>query len=386
MIDKLKNMDKKMLIMLGFLVFIIFIIIIIMIIMSMSGSGKMTYQRAEKEMVSAAKRYYKDNKSSLPQNEGEEAKVDTDTLISNDYLVDFSGDLGEDCSGTVLVGKTKNDYDYVADLTCGDKYSTNFLYRKLLENVVSSGNGLYKVEDLITTDNNLTFDESGYDLSKNELMSGYIFRGNDVNNYISFGTKTLYRIVKIDGNNDIMVIPVRNNLTSYFDNSFNTETNQRDGINDYSMSKAKKALDDFYNGLESENILRVKSVPKHICIGTRSEDDTTRDGSSECSKVLAGQYYSLIPVYDYMNASLDTECVEPLNPSCTNYNYMTVNSSSFWTMTASSDDSYSAFLITGKPKLEKVSRSAKLNYAIYLTNRLLYVSGTGTQKDPFVVK
>ena len=46
------------------------------------------------------------------------------------------------------------------------------------------------------------------------------------------------------------------------------------------------------------------------------------DGSIEKSSLLEKQYIGLLPLYDYINASIDTNCNSALTESCTNYNYL----------------------------------------------------------------
>ena len=198
MVDKLRNMDRRFLGMLVFIIVVILIIVIAMLIISLSSGGKRSYASVEKTMVSAAKKYYKDNPSLLPQESGKDIEVDTTVLASGGYMKDLSElTKNDECKGKVIVGKNKNDYDYTAYLDCGSKYKTALLYARLIENTVTSGEGLYAVSDFIEAPTTLGVDDDGYDLSKNELLYGYVFRGQNVDNYIKI-EKMLYRIVRID--------------------------------------------------------------------------------------------------------------------------------------------------------------------------------------------
>ena len=61
-----------------------------------------------------------------------------------------------------------------------------------------------------------------------------------------------------------------------------------------------------------------------LCIGKRNDLDTSKDGSIECSSPLENQYIGLLPLYDYMNASLDSICLNANSKECQNYNYLTI--------------------------------------------------------------
>ncbi len=388
MMDKLRNMDKKILAMLIFIIVVILVLVFALIILSLTTGGKMSYTKVEQTMVRAAKKYYKDNPSLLPKAYGKDSEVDDTTLASGGYMKDLSTYTdGKSCTGKVIVGKTKTDYDYVAYLDCGDSYQTALFYKILIDKKVDSGEGLYAVEDFITTDYNLDIDEDGYDLSTNELLKGYVFRGQRVDNYVSIN-KATYRIVKIDGNNDIMIVQDKINNTAYFDNRYNSETEKNSGINDFSVSRVYDTARDYYETkIINDNPIRTKGVPKSICVGARSEDESRTDGSVECSKVLKDTYIGLLSVYDVMNASLSSECSSTTDPNCGNYNYLT-EIGEFWTVTPNDDNSYTEYKVTKNKGIvsSETKYSSGYRYTFYLSNKVIYVSGSGTKTDPYIIK
>lgn len=386
MLESMKKVDKKMLTMMGVVVGIVLVIVVLILVVSLTTGGKLSYSKIEDKMVSAAKSYYKDNSGSLPEKLGETVEIDTSTLTSNGYLKELSEMAKDDavCSGKVIVRKMKDDYDYVASLDCGDKYKTEFLADKLIEDTVTSGNGLYKLEDFVTVGNTPGIDEEGYDLSSNELMKGYVYRGQEVNNYIKLDD-VLYRIVKIDGNNDFTVVTTKKKANGPYDDRYNSEIQKQYGINDYSMSRAHERLDEIYASLSKDGQIMKKLVPKNVCIGGRDAEDSSTDGSSECSKVMKNQYYSLLPLFDIMNASLSTECTTSISKECGNYNYL-IGDMNYWSMTPSNENTYTGYKITSDISSSRVVNSSNYRYAYYLSGNLIYVEGTGTESDPYIVK
>ena len=386
MVDRLRNLDRRFLGMIIFIFVVIIIIVIAMLILSLSSGGKKSYANIEKTMVSAAKKYYKDNPSMLPKEQGKDIEVDTTVLSSGGYMKDLSELTKDDeCKGKVIVGKNKKDYDYTAYLDCGSKYQTALLYAKLIENTVTSGEGLYAVSDFIEAPTTLGVDDDGYDLSKNELLYGYVYRGQNVDNYIKI-EKMLYRIVRIDGNNDFVVIQENNARASYFDNRYNSETEKNSGMNNYYLSRIYDYSKEYYSTkIKDDNVLKKKAVSKNMCVGERSIDDTVNDGSIECSKVLKNTYIGLLSTYDVINASISTECTGTGDPNCGNYNYLT-GSSLYWLATPNSEDSHSVFVSNQNISPVETNRSSGYRYVYYLSNKLIYESGSGTKADPYIVK
>jgi len=386
MLESIKKVDKKVLIMGGLVFGILFLLIIIILISSLLGGGKLSYEKIEKKLAGAAEKYYKDNDSSLPKNVGETVEVDASTLVSGGYIKDLSEYTDENvsCSAKVIVGKNDSEkgYDYVANLDCGEEYKTEFLADKLIKDIVSSGNGLYKMEDVVVAGETLGTDDDGYDLSSNELMKGYIYRGEKVNNYIKIGGE-LFRIVKIDGNKDFTLVTTYKKEKGPFDNRYNSEIEKNYGINDYSLSRAYESISSRYEKLDEK--IKQKIAVKNICIGARSSDETVTDGSIECSKLMKNQHYGLLSMYDVMNASLAEKCETSVSRECVNYNYL-LGETTFWTMTPDTENTYFAYRVSDSISASRANMNATYKYVVYLSNRLVYESGTGTESDPYIVK
>ena len=389
MLESMKA-DKKVLIMGGMVLGIIAIFVFAIIFIKLSSGGTLSYEKIENKLETAAEKYLKDNDSLLPKKIGQTAEVSSDNLVSGGYISDLTEytEEGVICSAKVIVGKYDEDkYDYVADLDCGDAYKTQFLADYLIEeDSVTSGNGLYKMEDVVEIGEPLGIDDDGYDLSTNDLLKGYIYRGEAVNNWVMID-KLKYRIVKIDGNNDLMVVSVNQKVKGKFDDRYNSESQKEWGINKYALSRAYENITNDYNKNteEEDSVLASKVAAKNVCIGARNADETITDGSIECSEVLKDQTYSLLPMFDVMNASLAEECSTTISTECVNYNYLT-SGTSFWTMTPSPENTYSGYRVGKKIEHSRTDINSVFKYVVYLSNRVKFDGGTGTESDPYIIK
>lgn len=386
MLESIKKVDKKIITMAGIMLAVIVIILVAIIVVAVINGGSLSFDKLENKLASAAENYYYDNEDKLPKKVGETITIEASKLVSEGYIDELSEytDEGVKCDAEVIVGKTASGYDYVTSLDCGEDYKTEFLADKLISETVTAGSGLYKVEDVVVEGTELGEDETGYDLSTNELMSGYIYRGETVNNYVEIDEE-LYRIVKIDGNKDLMLMKEEVLLVDIFDDRYNSELDEYYGINDYTVSRVYEGITQDYQSYEDDAFIKQKAVNKNVCIGARSEDETSTDGSVECSKVMKDQYYSLIPIYDIMNASLSKDCSTTISKGCTNYNYL-LKYDYYWTMTTSTVNSYSAYRVDEGIEASGLYTSGAYRYVVYLSNRVVFVEGTGTFDDPYIVK
>ena len=122
-------------------------------------------------------------------------------------------------------------------------------------------------------------------------------------------------------------------------------------------------------------------LSKHsVCTGKINEVDT-----NVCSSKADNVYVSTITAQDYVNASLDSNCSISNSISCQNYNFLNKKS---WTITAYKDNTYGAYYIDDTEGLQY--GQAYLTRAtlpvISLRSDTIYVSGTGTEADPFMIK
>lgn len=353
--------NQKLVKILGsFLGAVILIIIFISIYTAIVGT-KVSYTKLENIVENAATRYYAANNSELPSSEGESVKITTDTLISGKYMKEFSkytSDTG--CSGEVKVTNNNGNYLYNTKLKCND-YKTKTISDVVESSLVNSGDGLYVANN------------------------SYYYRGEYVNNYIKIGTVT-YRIVGIDSSDNIQVINTDLGNDVYdWDDRYNSEKNQDSlGINDYSKSRLKESLDKIYKNYAAT--LKKYIVNYNWCIGPRLSTDGNL-ALDECSKTES-DFIGTITVQNYAKASLDSNCTSAFSGSCKNYNYLNdVIKNTIWTITPASDNTYTAYSIaSGVVESKTTLWYFKVLQSFNISGSNIYVSGDGSQSNPYVIK
>lgn len=357
---------KKLLIIAGAAVGLIILIIVLLLVVN--SFKKNTYQDVENKVLDAAKKYYKENVKLLPQNINDEVSINSTTLESNGYLKDLNKlvpDKDVNCSATVTVTNINNSYRYTTKLKCGNKYETQTLADKIInaEGTVISGQGLY------------------------EINGGYAYRGENPNNNLTFAGKK-WRIVKIE-DDSVAIILNEKYVQSVWDNRYNQDRNQNDGINDYSVSRANDFLTNAYKD-ESfiKNGYKNLIIAHNLYVGKRGSEITFNDGSLEKSEVIENKYLGLLPLFDYVNASLDTNCVSSKTKSCANYNYLANYGYNWWTMTGDADNTYKVYKINNQGKIEgtRAATGLYLRPVVYLAKDAIYVGGNGTFDNPYLVK
>lgn len=363
---------------------IILVVIIVLIGYLVSGGSddNFSYLDVEDEMVEATKLYFKDNKSKLPS-KNNSVYITADTLSNNKYMKSLDTYIkNETCSGKVVVENISNSYNYTAYLDCGENYKTRELYKEIVnkDNIVTTGYGLYK------------------------MNNEYVYRGKYVDNYVKFkGKDTLWRILKVVNNNEIVLIKDEPTNNSYpWDIRYNSSMENETGINVYKNSTVSTHIEKIYDGsfndsesdeyleYSNEDVLfnkKIKSKLKKFsaCVGTRAEDDTTKDGSNEC-KIKYETKMSLLSVYDYLNASIDPGCTKTISPECQNYNYLS-DSEPFWLANGVSTDSSKVYyLASGHIDNDSAYSNNYLRPVIHLNDSAMIEKGKGTKNKPYIVR
>lgn len=169
----------------------------------------------------------------------------------------------------------------------------------------------------------------------------YIFRGSDVNNYVTIGTD-VWRIVSMDKVARTLQL-VRENYAynSFWDNGTNIEfAGSKDASGTVVPSNALTQLNTYYESTSSSiNTITNNVKFRDYIIGSLwnvgsineagSDIDTVR--SKEKSKQMTSNL-GLLTLSDYMTASLDEACNQNFNNSCklNNYLYNMMASSVSW--------------------------------------------------------
>ena len=366
--EKLESIDKKKLLYLGGGLVAIILVFLIFNIIGTKLFSKSSYDEIENIMKNAAIKYYKDNESDLPKENGGSKEVDDSTLTEKKYMKSMEkllNDKNKSCTGKVRVTNVNNNYKYTPILDCGKDYTTSSFIDYLKKNtqVVGTGDGLYSVNGQM------------------------VYRGENINNYVTLNNKT-FRIVKLE-ENDVVLILIDKLTSTDWDNRYNSEKKSKVGINEYGISRINDYLQDLYNGddfLTSENKLLLASYS--VPIGKRDDSSTDKSGESENAEVYENQYIGLLPVYDFLNASLDENCVTSTSTACVNYNYLVKFDRSYWTSTADINTTHKVYKVDvgSGVGLSNASSNAAVQPVIHISRDAMYVSGDGSKDNPYKIK
>lgn len=370
MVQALKGMGKKFLIIAGCIVLIpIFIIVFLAIIRGCSGET-ITHEKYEQKMISAAQKYFAD-KNMNPIDEGDFVVVELSKLINDGYIkstVDLindstcDGKVGVRRNGSSIESNGEGFLNYTVDLSC-DNYKTVHFIDKIKENIVTSESGLYQIDDY------------------------YVFKGNKVNNYISI-SGIIYRIMSIDSDGIMKLVKAETeSISRVWDNKFNVEVNYSYGKNIYKDSVILMyLLNDYENTKKISKLTKKHIVAYDVCIGKRNVDDYSIDKKLDCSETLENQVISLMNVSDFAMASLDPDCDSIKSRACKNYNYLSGIASYTWTSNSVSENSYEIYFISdGLIERQRASSYSEYNIVIYIDGNELYTSGKGTSLNPYII-
>ena len=292
-------MDKKMYKYIVILiVLLVAVVLIVWISNKLTGGRKYTYEEVENQMVTSAKNYFKN--IGYPS-DGQSKTVTYQMLEEKGYIKSYNSYFNNNkitcLSGKVTVYNKDDTYAYVPVLNCTEgkeKHSSVELFQAILEDNdygTTKGSGLYAMENgkIIETEKEL--ERVGED-------TNYIFRGNEVNNYLQIGTN-LFRIVSIDEYGNMLLIFNSTSKSSYpWDTRYNEEKNKNFGINNYIYNDAKSSImqtnEQFLSGgfpLRDKEILdkgvKYLITPMDLCIGKRSIDDERKDGKGNCQRSVS---------------------------------------------------------------------------------------------------
>lgn len=346
-----------------FILAIIGIILLIIIVVIFIGKGSKDI--TESNLINAAKRYASNTKNVLPTSEYDSRIITLASLVANGYL---DGDSeGASCSSYVVVVKVKNNYEYTPHIKCNNESDSKLLTNKILSSMTPSGAGLYKFND------------------------NYIYRGDNPNNYVLLGNKK-WRIIGFDNLNNIRII-YGDTAPDYqeWDDRYNIDVDKDNGINEYNLSRVKDYLDNYINTYDETNendeviftsLVKSKLAKSTICVGKVNLDNNNTDS---CSLKLDNVLTSMVTVNDYMNASLDPLCSATNTKNCQNYNFL---NKSGWTISAYSEDTYKVYYIDESNGLKLANSYIRkaVRPVITLRSDTIYVSGTGSENDPYKVK
>lgn len=342
----------------------ILIIVILVIVSACSGSSNNTYEQIEANMVSAAKKYYSSKKEKLPKEENGSVKVTIGTLVETELLDEIYDpkDKTNKCSGNVEVTKVGDEYSYVPFLTCKGNYEPEYLKDIVINSGVDEyGNGIYQMD------------------------GDYVYRGDDVNNYVKFNEQ-LWRIIRVKEDGSIKLILANSTQEVYtWDTKYNSESKRNSGnTSDYLLTDIRKSLNEYYDNTFTSNN-KSKIISKNICIGSYLLTDSF-NVEKECSVIKENEKISLLNASDYKEASLDSGCTNLNSRECENRNYLSSDEITTWLLNASSENTYKVMYLYDYIDDSYANNTKKINPVIYLSYKVVISYGNGTMENPYIVK
>jgi len=364
---KLKELwetEKKKVLLYGAIGIISIIIIIVIIILCISFFKRYNESEIESMLVTATEKYLRAHKEMGPNEEEAEITIEASTLIGEKYLKDFSKlSKNTGCFGEVTVSMNAGSYRYTPYLECSN-YKTKNLKEAILE-----------IETIKTEENGL------YDLN-----DSYTYRGEYVNNYISFAGFS-WRIVKFNEDEMTLILSdtINNKTTYVFDDRYNETIESNRGKNTFENSRVYLSLRDIYQ--KDFEKYHKYILPIEACSNTRSETDRDKTGDIECFTTTS-TYASMLPVYDFLNASLDPLCLTASSRNCSNYNYLAKTKNKWWLLNGTNENTYEVYTAdpNGKINLDSANSKRDLRPVFVIPSTLIYKSGNGSITSPYEFK
>ena len=371
---------KTMIIVAGSVVGLIIALLLVVWLISIFRTKYFSYEEVRDKIITASESYYKTHPEMLPTEDGKYT-LQYSALVNEGFIKPLNELLkdGNDCTAEIYVYKDEDNYDYVPKLACGNNYRNVELYQKVLDAnpVVEFGSGLHT------------------NTAEDGTITEYYFRGKVKNNYVRLGyikdinneqQPMLWRILSIDKDGVMKIIstePYANKMV--YDNRYNENDKLFNGYNDFENSVLKSMLVKISN---NESFLSTKQksklVKKPVCYGNRRGADETKDGSIECSKKSEPLYFGTITPYEWMRISLDENCVNQRDLSCTNFNFLYGTLGTSWTTIATDLYTDKAFIFNGASfELKMTNSSYSIYPTAYVKPSSLYISGNGTKNSPY---
>lgn len=368
-------MDQKMIKILGGVIGGFVVLILLLFVISSCTKKTYTYETLEEKMVEVAKSHYQNNPKELPAEDKDTKTLTLKKMITSGYLkevVELFNNESVKCDGNVTVTNNNGFYLYTPYLSCSGLPNTEDYTSKYLKDVV--------IEENET--------EQGVGLYVNG--DGYVFKGETQNNYVKMGEK-LFRIIAINDDGSIRLFEDDGLTRIKWDDRYNEDTRFNSGFNEYYYnnldSRIKETLSNYYDDTEVwTDEMKSYITTQTVCTGKRHPNDTSKDGSTECSETLENQVFSLLTTYEYLRASLDETCAVTTDKQCKNYNWFSKYDKAMWTMNADSETSHKVWRVYGTLSVASASAGARANVAFNITDKVIYAGGTGTLEDPYTFR
>ncbi len=344
-------------------ILIVIVIVVIggMFLYKLIFGSEIAYNKIEDLMVSGAQKYFRNR--DLPTDNGEVKVVTINSLVETGNMKPMSKLTKDTCEGKVSVRKNGSQYLYLPSLDC-ENHKTKTMFSVLIneDTIVTKADGVYQMGD------------------------EYVYRGEKVKNYVSFGSR-IWRIIKIDDEGIMKLISTTaEEKEAVWDNRYNVDVKERLGINDFSVSRIKDRLNSIYNGMSNKN--KKHLIAKSVCVGSRNTKNKSLNSGTECSETIADLHISLPNIKDRIVASIDENCKDLSTTSCVNYNYFTSFFSSSYTTLKAEGNSHQVIYINSITGLYKsdANEEREIFLVVHIDSNELYSSGNGTWDNPYVIK
>ena len=270
-----------------------------------------------------------------------------------------------------------------------NNFSFDILVNEVANSVETFAKTILKQNELkqpvTSVANDVSISDEGLISNTDENGATYYFRGNVVNNYVSFADMT-WRIIRINGDGTVRLI-LNENLSSVQNYTSNSENYHYDG------SDIKSFLDEWY-------ILYLNNYDSYIANGKFCDDTNIVDGKEHYNSYTR-VFIDKIPNFSCLGDKITSKIglltideviyaggnIKDANESFYLYNK---DSSSFWTMSAAryKNGVYYPFIITENGKVS-YETNATLNRGVRPVinlNSEVVVVGDGTINKPYMLK
>ena len=226
------------------------------------------------------------------------------------------------------------------------------------------------------------------DLEKDPYECRYFFTGANPNNYITFnGENAGWRIISVECDGTIKIMRNESIGNMVYD-SYN-------GYWDYPASLNTYLNETYYNNLNQISKSQIEIFEWNI---GRISNVINNDLQSQIKNENSSKYSAnigLITPSEYLRTNSNILQCGTMQLDNSNYNICRntnwiLNNSNFWTITPSSADSESVYLVTGEPSSNNLNLSNKNRQravipTLYLSANLV-LSGNGSQSNPYTIK
>lgn len=276
-----------------------------------------------------------------------------------------------------------------ASNTSNNNFSFDILVNEVANSVETFSKTILKQNEVKNPSSSIATEiaagDEGLISNTDENGTTYYFRGNVVNNYISFADMT-WRIIRINGDGTVRLI-LNENLSSVQKYTSNSENFSYDG------SDIKTFLEEWYS-------LYLTNYESYIATGKFCNDLNISEGSehyNSYTRIMTDKIPNFTCLGDKISSSIGLITIDEVifagaNTKDANESFYlySKDSSSFWTMTSARyrNSNYYPFIISENGKIS-YETSANLNRGVRPVinlNSEVVVTGTGTESDPYTLK